>query len=158
MRRTRLRRVGSRGLTHTNLHKLWRDVLIAQRGKRCEAAGQGGTACTAVIQAHHIYPKGTYPALRYETDNGLLTCSAHHGFWLHTAPANEVGPWLERTCGADRLLRLQVRAAASKGARPRRPDLAAVRLMLEQELATCQRSSSPRPGCGSSRSTAESER
>jgi hypothetical protein len=91
----------------------------------------GGFKCNSVLQAHHIYSKGTWPALRYDLDNGILACKSHHLFWIHKAPANEVYPWLERVCGAQRLLRLQVRAAASKGAK-QRVDLEAVKLYLER--------------------------
>lgn len=133
MRRSPLKRKSERQLTHDRLHDLWRDVLIAQRGKRCEAAGQGGMRCGSIIQAHHIYSKRTWPALRYDIENGLLCCKGHHMWWVHQAPASETGPWLEQVCGAPRLLRLRLRAAASKGGK-QRMDIEAVRLWLEQEL------------------------
>jgi hypothetical protein len=133
-RLTPLRKSSSRGLTHTALHKLWREALIRERGKRCEAEGMGGMACTNVIQAHHIYGKETWPRLRYDLENGALCCSAHHGFWVHRAPANEVAPWLVRICGHERLDRLSLKAMASKGTKSKM-DLVAEKLRLQQLLA-----------------------
>lgn len=135
-RKKRIKPVGRVGLTQKEMHKLWRAVLIAQNGGRCEAAGCGGMRCGGPLQAHHIYKKGTWGRLRYDLENGVVACRNHHLFWIEKAPAMEVGPWLERVCGAPRLLRLQVRAAASKGSKQPKMDLAAVRLYLEQQLTS----------------------
>lgn len=126
-----VRRKSERRRTIESLDKLWRETLIAIHGSRCLAAGQGGLHCGGGLQGHHIYSKGTWPALRFDLENGVLACRNHHLYWIETAPSIEVGPWLERVCGEQRLLRLRVRAAASRGGRTKL-DLAAIRVHLKQ--------------------------
>lgn len=136
-RRTPLRGRSDRQRTMDYLHGLWRELLIIRDGRACSAQGQGGIKCGGGLQAHHIYGKGAWPALRYDLDNGLLACRNHHGYWIETAPAMEVGPWMARLVGAPRLARLQLKARASKGRRGS-ADLAAQQLWLEQQLASAR--------------------
>lgn len=133
LRRTRLRAKSSRQRELDSLHKLWREVLIARDGRKCRAEGMGSIKCGGGLQAHHIYNKGPWPALRFDLENGILACASHHLYWIETAPAFEVGPWLEREIGCERVDRLMLKARASKG-RKSLTDLALVRVDLEQQL------------------------
>jgi hypothetical protein len=133
MRRAPLRRRSERQVKLDKLHDLWREVLLARDGAQCSASGRGGIRCGGGLQAHHIYSKGAWPALRYDLENGVLCCRNHHLYWVEVAPAPETGPWLERLLGSDLLERLAMRARASKAGKTRL-DLKAVRLWLEQQL------------------------
>jgi len=42
------------------------------------------------VQAHHFYPKGLYPALRYDLDNGIPICLRCH-FLHHTRHDPSIG-------------------------------------------------------------------
>lgn len=134
-RRSRLRQKSDRQRELESLHALWRKVLLLRDGEVCRAEGMGNIKCGGGLQAHHIYNKGTWPALRFDLENGIIACRNHHGYWIETAPANEVGPWLFVKVGGARLDRLRLKAQASKGARPKRVDLAMVRLFLKGEIA-----------------------
>jgi hypothetical protein len=116
------------------LHDLWREVLLARDGARCSASGQGGMRCGGGLQAHHIYSKGLYPALRFDLENGLIACRNHHGYWIERAPAPEILPWLTQALGRLRLERLALRASATRHGKLKM-DLESVRLYLVQQLA-----------------------
>ncbi len=94
----------------------------------------GGMDCSRVLQAHHIWHKAQHPVLRYDLENGILACSSHHKFWIHGAPACEVGPWYVTVCGQERLDRLALKAKAAKGGKTH-TDFTAERLRLEQMIA-----------------------
>ena len=134
-RKTRLRAKSPRQRELESLHTLWRRILILQQGPRCQAAGKGTVQCSSVLQAHHIYGKGTYPRLRFDLKNGIIVCSNHHGFWVETGPVHEVGAWLTEQLGEAALTALGIKAAASLKTGRKGLDLKVERIYLEQELA-----------------------
>lgn len=124
----------SRKTVLQRLHALWRLILIARDGEKCRAVGQGGMRCGGSLQAHHIFGKGPFPRLRFDLENGIILCGAHHAFWVESGPPSDVAKWLEETVGITQLKRLSLRAhTASASGKPM--DLYAVRLYLEQEYA-----------------------
>jgi hypothetical protein len=133
-RKSAVRKKSDRQYKLDKLHGLWRIILIARDGERCAAAGEGSIRCGLSLQAHHIYGKIDYPALRFDLDNGIIACRGHHFWWIHSAPAPEVAAWLAKSVGQERLERLALKAAASRANRSRM-DLEAVRLFLQQEFS-----------------------
>ena len=59
--------------------RLWFIAVFKKYGNRCELCGDTAN------QAHHFYPKGLYPALRYEIANGIPICMKHHFLHHHRA-------------------------------------------------------------------------
>jgi hypothetical protein len=51
-------------------------MAIYQRDKQCAFAFKGG--CDRRLEAHHIKTFKDHPELRYDVDNGILLCKAHH--------------------------------------------------------------------------------
>lgn len=58
------------------VRKLWRTVLIKQRGEKCQYPR---CSETKMINAHHIVDKHNY-LLRYDLENGFLLCQTHHKY------------------------------------------------------------------------------
>jgi len=54
-------------------NKLWAMVVIAKAGGRCQLCGSAAM-WSDVLDAHHLYPKGSRPHLRFDTDNGICLC------------------------------------------------------------------------------------
>ena len=59
--------------------KLWAGLIKAE-GK-CEAEGHE-IRCNGVLQAAHVIRRG-YLATRWDLNNGIALCQAHHVFWTH---------------------------------------------------------------------------
>ena len=57
--------------------KAWQQAIALKWGMLCESCGKVGNV------AHHYYPKGSHPSLRYDSDNGIYLCQACH-FLHHT--------------------------------------------------------------------------
>jgi len=53
----------------------WRKNIWARDGFKCRIANLD---CSGRIIAHHILAWRDYPELRYETNNGITLCHAHH--------------------------------------------------------------------------------
>jgi hypothetical protein len=54
-------------------YRRWRENVLARDNERCVLCGS-----THEPQAHHLYSFKNYRELRYEEDNGLVLCAAHH--------------------------------------------------------------------------------
>lgn len=133
--RVPLRPVGRAGASRLLLDGLYRAIILARDGHRCRRCGatkrpgRGGG-----LQAAHIKPKGSHPALRYVLDNGVTLCASCHIYgpaaW-HRDPSAAI-KWARLAVGSDLLERLDGLAAARgrKGL-----DKEAMRLYLESELA-----------------------
>ena len=125
-RRTRLRAVSRKAVSVKELDRLWSQVVRQRADWRCIIPD-----CTAPPQGCHYYPKGSYPALRHDPDNGFGACYKHHIHGWHKEPdvQDRIKELLEAERGPGFVARLRLRAQTA-----RRPDKAAVRLALEMEL------------------------
>ena len=60
---------------HDPCYKYWRWEVYSRDGFKCRIANE---SCVGRIEAHHILGWKSYPELRYETNNGITLCHAHH--------------------------------------------------------------------------------
>ena len=56
-------------------YKEWRTSVFSRDNWKCKIADSN---CKGQLQAHHILPWCDYPELRYEINNGITLCQAHH--------------------------------------------------------------------------------
>jgi len=56
-------------------YHLWCAIVYKKYRGKCIKCGN--QAC----DAHHIFPKGSYPHLKYETLNGVMLCRDHHDLY-----------------------------------------------------------------------------
>src|SRR5437899_2105255 len=89
---------------------LW-SRLIRARGA-CEGRGEEGIPCSPNLQAAHVVPR-RYLSVRWDEDNGLALCGAHHSFWTHFPI--EFAMFLGRYIGAEKFEELQHRALLANG-------------------------------------------
>lgn len=59
--------------------KLWYLKCLEIHGNKCVVCGE------PAVQVHHFFPKGLYPQLRYEIENGVPLCMKHHRL-IHDQP------------------------------------------------------------------------
>ena len=69
-----LQKVGDRFLNDP-LQKGWRKAVKNRDGWKCRIANNN---CFGKLEAHHILPWSEFPELRYEVNNGITLCHAHH--------------------------------------------------------------------------------
>jgi hypothetical protein len=68
-------------------YKLWRE-RVRERDKKCLMSGVG--ACSGELHVHHaIVEWGKSRLCRYIVDNGVLLCSRHHIWGVHSDSAPE---------------------------------------------------------------------
>ena len=89
------------------LHKLVREYVIL-RDKKCLRCGK-----TNNLHASHIYPRGKYPRLQFNTDNVKALCLGCHLYWWHKHPI-EAKDWAVKTLGRPRLNKLKKQANTVK--------------------------------------------
>lgn len=53
----------------------WRTQVKNRDGWKCRIANEN---CHGKLEAHHILPWGDFPELRYQSNNGITLCHAHH--------------------------------------------------------------------------------
>ena len=82
------------------LHKLVREYVLL-RDKRCLKCGK-----TENLHASHIYPRGKYPKMQFNTNNVKALCLGCHLYWWHKHPI-EAREWAEKALGEDRLDKLK---------------------------------------------------
>ena len=86
-----MRRVSKKRAAQQEEYADWM-LTVFNRDRRCKAPGcRSGSG----LQAHHVYPKGTYPDLRLVPDNGLTLCRDCHSKW-HAASRLHM-EWWQRT-------------------------------------------------------------
>lgn len=56
-------------------YRIWRKRVWLRDGFKCVIANQD---CAGRIEAHHILGWSSHPELRYEINNGITLCRAHH--------------------------------------------------------------------------------
>lgn len=63
------------------LDRLWFEQIYERDKGTCQRCKRGDT-----LAGHHIFGKRTYPATRWNLDNGILLCYACHIFFAHSRP------------------------------------------------------------------------
>lgn len=53
----------------------WLTQVRARDGRKCRIAND---SCGGMLEVHHILSWAEYPELRYEVNNGITLCHAHH--------------------------------------------------------------------------------
>lgn len=56
-------------------------LRVRARG-HCELAGRDAVSCLGNLQTAHIFSR-RYHAIRWDEDNALCLCAAHHTFYTH---------------------------------------------------------------------------
>lgn len=87
----------------TKLNKLVREYVVL-RDKVCLRCGKPDR-----LHASHIYPKGKYRKMQFNTDNVKALCVGCHLYWWHKHPI-EAREWAEEALGIDRLDKLKKQA------------------------------------------------
>ena len=57
------------------LYVNWRSSVFSRDNWKCRIADKN---CSGQLEAHHILPWRDYPELRFEFNNGITLCHAHH--------------------------------------------------------------------------------
>ena len=86
------------------LNKHLHQLLRLRDGKKCLRCKK-----TERLQLSHIYPKGKYRKIEFDSDNVILLCVGCHLYWWHKNPI-EAHDWLKSTIPEKRLSRLKLRA------------------------------------------------
>lgn len=73
--RTKLKRVNAQGERRTSAYFFWRKSVWLRDSYACKIANPD---CAGRIEAHHILGWAEHPELRYEINNGITLCHAHH--------------------------------------------------------------------------------
>ncbi len=73
--RTKLCRISKQGERRTSIYFNWRKEVWIRDNWKCKINNQD---CVGKIIAHHILSWREYPELRYEINNGITLCHAHH--------------------------------------------------------------------------------
>lgn len=60
---------------HDPCYRQWRKDVFARDKSQCRLRD---SSCKGRIEAHHIVPWHTQLSLRYQTNNGICLCHAHH--------------------------------------------------------------------------------
>lgn len=75
-------------VTFKDCDELWTKAILTRAKYKCEREGCNRTKS---IQAHHIFRRGTFWALRYEIENGIALCVGHHILFTNAAHRDEIG-------------------------------------------------------------------
>lgn len=129
MKKTALRRRKNLGWTRIrrdSLRALWADVVKHRDRFTCRRCGRK-KADGWQLHGAHILGAGAYPALKYETANGLTLCARDH-LWAHNH-TEEFQRWAQGEIGVDRYTKLLVLANTM-----RRLEKTEIRLVLREEL------------------------
>lgn len=73
--RTKLSRLNKQGERRTSAYFNWRKEVWLRDRYKCKIANPD---CKGKIEAHHILSWRDYPELRYQVNNGITLCHAHH--------------------------------------------------------------------------------
>ena len=87
----------------TKLNKLVREYVLL-RDKMCLRCSK-----TNNLHASHIYPKGKYRKMQFDTDNVKALCLGCHLYWWHKHPI-EAKEWAIKALGRARRNRLKKRS------------------------------------------------
>lgn len=109
--RKKKRKLRTKRLKISDVQKIFNRWVVKTRG-RCEASGEGLRNCGGVLQCSHILPVKNYPSLRFEPDNVLCLCYAHHNYWWHLNPVDATA-FIEKKFGKDYIPMLKRKAKKS---------------------------------------------
>lgn len=70
--------------------------LLMDRDGGCVMRDSPFGKCGGALAAAHVYPKGTYAAMRHNTNNLMILCYRHHMHVWHKNPI-EVSDWFRAT-------------------------------------------------------------
>jgi len=73
--RTKLCRISKQGERRTSAYIYWRKQVWLRDDFKCKI---NNSECNGKIEAHHILSWREYPELRFEINNGITLCHAHH--------------------------------------------------------------------------------
>ena len=73
--RTKLSKINEQGERRTSAYVIWRKQIYIRDNFKCRINNED---CEGRIEAHHILGWTDYPELRYEINNGITLCHAHH--------------------------------------------------------------------------------
>ncbi len=73
--RTKLKRTNKQGERRTSIYVDWRKQVYTRDNFKCKINNQD---CKGRLEAHHILSWKDYLELRYEINNGITLCHAHH--------------------------------------------------------------------------------
>lgn len=106
------------------LNSLIREILVL-RDKKCLRCGT-----TEKLQGSHIWPKGHYRKLEFDSDNIIFLCYRCHFYFWHKSPL-AAAEWIKTVIPLERYNRLKLRAyVTGEGSR----DYKLIKLVLQDEL------------------------
>ena len=73
--RTKLSRISKQGERRTSIYFDWRKRVWERDNWKCRI---NNSDCKGRIESHHILGWSSYPELRYNINNGITLCHAHH--------------------------------------------------------------------------------
>ncbi len=73
--RTKLSSISSQGERRTSIYFNWRKQVWTRDNFKCKIANSD---CNGKIEAHHILSWSEHVELRYDINNGITLCHAHH--------------------------------------------------------------------------------
>lgn len=90
-RRAPIKRSSKRRRSETPAYQRWA-IAVKTRDRHCQWEG---CFIQVLLEAHHVYPQGTHPRLRFVLENGLALCREHHVKW-HSQPRASRIQWAAR--------------------------------------------------------------
>lgn len=73
--RTKLCRINKQGERRTSAYFFWRKEVWKRDNYKCKINNKD---CSGKLESHHILAWRDYPELRYDVNNGITLCHAHH--------------------------------------------------------------------------------
>jgi len=73
--RTKLCRISKQGERRTSIYFYWRKSVWERDNWKCKINNKD---CSGRLEAHHILGWVDHPELRYDINNGITLCHAHH--------------------------------------------------------------------------------
>lgn len=96
-------------ISDARLFKLWAEKVKELAGNKCEKCGKPNG-----LNSHHIYSRSKL-STRWDTDNGVCLCVAHHtlssSFSAHKTPAEFI-EWIKERRGEEWYMSLRRKANA----------------------------------------------
>lgn len=105
-------REGSRRALLKELESLTAKFVKLRDSHQCQQCLFDGVASEGVIDAGHLYPKGKFPATKFDVDNIFAQCRAHN--MLHIRQETYMFTWYLETHDQAELEALHARAVSGK--------------------------------------------
>ena len=94
-RYTRVRKRSKKNTLVTEADSWVRAIVFAKQGTDGNSGLCAKCGLQKLLQAAHIFSKGSHPSLRYDLDNVIGLCLRCHIFWAHRDPVAFVD-WVEQ--------------------------------------------------------------